>query len=142
MTSPADCSPTDSQVKAESAPFDREDFLKKSNASLKRIEGMSLLILSVSGALAFLLFKEMSLSILIGGGFAMMHFRGLHRMFQKRVLDPPAWLKTKFIYSSTLFLLICLFFWVIDLAAIQESGVIAGFSLMTGGIFFDSIRRT
>ncbi|GEM_PF-2516522 len=122
-------------------PIDRARFLEKTNASLKRIERRSLLILSVIGLGGWFFSKDMGLSLLIGGILAMVHFRSLQRMFQKRILFPAAWLKTKFIYSVSLFLMVCFFFWAIQWQAIASTVVITGFLLTSGAVFWESTRR-
>lgn len=128
--------------KATRIPIDQTRFLKKTNASLKRIERRSLFILSIIGVGGWLFSREVGLSLIIGGFLAMLHFRSLHRMFQKRILFPSAWLKTKFIYSISLFFMVCFFFWAIHWESISNITVITGFLLTTGAVFWESTRRT
>ncbi len=128
--------------KSGAIPFDRNQFLLKTNASLKRIERGSLLLLLIGGGLGFFVSKIVGLSLVLGGVLAMLHFRSLHRLFQMRVLNPAGWLKTKFIYSVTLFFMICFFFWVIQSKEVNSTSVVAGFVLMTGSIFFDTSRQS
>ncbi|NOY83989.1 MAG: hypothetical protein GXO96_04040 [Nitrospirae bacterium] len=127
--------------KATRIPIDRARFLEKTNTSLKKIERTSLLILLVISLGGWFFSKETGLSLLIGGFLAMLHFRSLHRMFQKRILFPKQWLKTKFIYSVGLFFILCFFFWVIQWEGITRSGIITGFLLSTGAIFWESTRK-
>ncbi|MFQ5589053.1 MAG: ATP synthase subunit I [Nitrospiria bacterium] len=141
MTTATDRPATDDPARDQASPFDRDLFLLKSNATLKQIERTSLVILVVGVSLGFLISKKVGSSLSFGGGLAMLHFRSLHRMFQKRVLDPPSWLKTKFIYSVTLFLMIFVFFWVIQWQAISTTSVVLGFLLMTGSFLFDTSRQ-
>lgn len=127
--------------KAARIPIDRERFLKKTNTSLKKIERSSLLILCVMGLGGWFFSKEMGLSLLIGGFLATLHFRSLHRMFQKRILFPKALLKTKFIYSVNLFFMVCFFFWAIQWESITTSALVTGFLLTTGSVFWESTRQ-
>ncbi len=127
--------------KATPIPIDRARFLEKTNISLKKIERSSLLIVLVISLGGWLLSKETGLSLLIGGFLAMVHFRSLHRMFQKRILFPREWLKTKFIYSVGLFFIVCFFFWVIQWEGITRSAIITGFLLSTGAVFWESTRK-
>ncbi len=131
----------DDPVKASAVPFNREQFLLKTNASLKRIERASLILLCLQGGVGFFISKTAGMSLLLGGSLAALHFRSLHRMFQMRVLAPKAWLKTKFIYSVSLFLLISFFFWGIQWEKINTHQVVVGFFLMTGSVFFDTTRK-
>ncbi len=121
--------------------IDHDRFLSQSNASLKRIERTSLLILGLGGGIGFAFFGNTGFSFILGGLLAMLHYRSLHRMFQKRILDPPARLKTQFTYSLTLFLMICFFFWIIQDVSINTSGVVIGFFLMSGAVVFESSQR-
>ncbi len=127
--------------KAARIPIDRKRFLEKSNTSLKKIERTSLLILVTMGLGGWFFSKEMGLSLLVGGFLAMLHFRSLHRMFQKRILFPKNWLKTKFIYSVGLFFMLCFFFWVIQWEGITRSAIITGFLLASGAVFWESTRN-
>lgn len=128
--------------KAAHIPIDRERFLKKTNTSLKKIERTSLLILSVMGLGGWFFSKETGLSLLIGGFLATLHFRSLHRMFQKRILFPKVLLKTKFIYSTSLFFMVGFFFWAIQWEAITTSVLVTGFLLTSGAVFWESTRQT
>ncbi len=123
-------------------PVDRERFLEKSRTSLKKIERMSLLILTLSSTGALLFSKEMGLSCAIGGFLSMLHFRSLHRMFQKRHTHPAAALKTRFIYSVMLFFITGFFFWASERQGISTTGLVTGFILTTGAVFLESSRRT
>ncbi len=119
-------------------PIDREQFLKKSNALLQRVERISLLILAL-GSLGLLLFsKALGLSLLIGGCMGIAHFRSLHRMFQKRVLYPEAKIKSQFLYGLTLFMIVGVFFWAIDQVMFSPPVIIAGFFLTTGSVLLES----
>ena len=124
------------------AGIDQVHFLEKSNASLKKIERVSLLIVCLSSAGAFFFSKEMGLSSVIGGFLSMLHFRSLHRMFQKRVTHPAATLRTRFIYSVTLFFITGFFFWAVRHQGISTPGLVTGFLLTTGAVFLESSRRT
>ncbi len=141
MKNPAESPSVENPPMAARTPIDRGRFLEKTNASLRKIERTSLLILIVIGLGGWFFSKEMGLSLLIGGFLAMLHFRSLHRMFQKRILFPKAWLKTKFIYSASLFFMVCFFFWVIQWEAITRTALITGFLLASGAVFWESTRN-
>jgi len=140
MTDEAESPETSAPRKATRIPIDRERFLEKTDSALKRIERRALFILTVIGLAGWFFSKEMGLSLLLGGFLATLHFRSLHRMFQKRILHPARWLKTKFIYSLSLFLMVCFFFWAIQWQSINTSAVITGFLLTTGSVFWESTR--
>ncbi|MFQ5543763.1 MAG: ATP synthase subunit I [Nitrospiria bacterium] len=117
---------------------DRDRFIQKSNATLYRIERNSLFILGISGLTAFFFFKAFWLSILVGGLLGMVHFWSLHRMYQQRFLNPATKLRTQFLYSVKLFVVIAFFFGFQQSALISAAGMIAGFFLMTGAFFLES----
>lgn len=117
--------------------LDREQFLKKSDALLKRVERISLLILAL-GSLGLLFFsKVFGLSLLFGGCLGIIHFRSLHRMFQKRILHPESKVKQQFLYGMTLFLIVGVFFFAIERARLNTPMVIAGFFLITGAVVLE-----
>ncbi len=126
----------------ENAPaIDREQFLTKSNALLRRMEISSALIV-VIGSLSMLIFsRPYSLSLLLGGLLGMGHFRSLHRMFQKRMLDPSAKHKTHFFYGLKLFFMVGCYFWAVQWDLIRSWGVIAGFFLMSASVLLGPRRR-
>ncbi len=130
--------PRPQEKQPDKQALDRGQFLKKSNALLKRVEGISLLILAL-GSLALLFFsKVFGLSLLIGGCLGIAHFRSLHRLFQQRILHPESKVKSQFLYGMTLFLIVGVFFWAIDRAMFSTPVVVAGFFLMTGAVVLES----
>ncbi len=118
--------------------LDREQFLKKSNALLQRVERISLMILASGSLLLLVVSKPFSLSLFIGGCMGITHFRSLHRMFQKRILYPKSKAKSQFLYGLSLFLIIGIFFWAIDQTMISTPVLIAGFFLMTSAVLLES----
>lgn len=124
-----------------SNPIDREQFLTRSNAVLYRIERNSILILGIAALAAFLYSRGLGLSLLVGGVMGMAHFRSLHRLFQKRMLDPSAKLNSNFFYGVKLFFMVGLFFWTTQWKEISSWVMIAGFFLITGSVLLESKRR-
>ncbi|MBN4054289.1 ATP synthase subunit I [Nitrospira defluvii] len=124
-----------------STPINREQFLTRSNAVLYRIERHSLLILGIAALAAFLYSRGLGLSLLVGGLMGMAHFRSLHRLFQKRMLDPSKKLNINFFYGVKLFLMVGLFFWAIQWKEISSWVMIAGFFLTTGSVLLESKRH-
>ncbi|MFQ5598545.1 MAG: ATP synthase subunit I [Nitrospiria bacterium] len=120
--------------------IDRDRFLSRSNAALHRIERNSLMILGGGALTGFLFSRSIGLSLLIGGLMGMLHFRSLHRMFQRRILDPASKHKSQFIYGLKLFLMIGVFFWAIQWKEIRSLAVIAGFFLMAASVLLESKR--
>jgi len=122
-------------------PVDREQFLIRSHAVLRRIEKKSF-ILTVAGSLFVLLFsRHYGLSLFLGGLLGMGHFRSLHRMFEKRILDPASKYKSHFYYGLKIFIMTAFYFWAIQWELIRSWGVIAGFFLMTGSVLLGPTQR-
>lgn len=122
-------------------PVDRELFLARSNASLHRIERAALLILGVVVLVTFLFFGSFGASLLAGGLFGMFNFRSLHRMFQRRILDPESHRKARFLYSLKLFFLVGLFFWMIQWPSVSILGIVIGFFMITTSVLFETQRK-
>ena len=129
--------------KSSTAPpkIDLDRFLKKSNATLYRIEKTGLIILAVTALIAYFFYRQTGLSLLLGGCLGMFHFRALHRMSQRRIIVPKSRLNAQFFYSLKLFLMIALFFWVTGQGAVSTPLVIAGFFLTTASVLIDGKRR-
>lgn len=125
----------------ERPPIDRELFRVRSDAALHRIERRALLILAGSGLLTLLFFGSFGASFLIGGLFGMFNFRSLHRMFQRRILDPSRRRKEQLFYSLKLFFLIGLFFWVIRWKSASPFGILIGFFMITASVFWETTRK-
>jgi len=126
--------------------IDLEQFKKKSDATLHRLEKISFGLLAFGGLLGYFFFRQRGLSVLLGGSLGMFHFRALHRMSQRRFLAPKSRLNTQFFYSLKLFFMLSVFFWLSDQAAVSTPLVIAGFFLSTIAVLIDgkmstSVRR-
>ena len=90
--------------------------------------------------IGFLLIKPVGVSLIFGGILGMYHFRSLHRMFQRRIIDPAARLNSQFYYSLKLFTMVALFFWAVQSSTIRPPFVIIGFLLTTAAILLDGKR--
>lgn len=124
-----------------SPPVDRELFLGRTNAALRRIERNGLLILVLVGVITVLFFGSFGASLFIGGLFGMFNFRSLHRMFQRRVIDPDRQKKEQFFYSLKLFFMIGLFFWIIQWESASVFGIIVGFFMITASVLLETQRK-
>ena len=122
-------------------PIDRERFLVRSNEALRRVERNGLIILGTAGLLTLLFFGSFGASFLIGGVFGMFNFRSLHRMVQRRVLDPSRGKKEQLTYSLKLFFLIGLFFWIIQWESASVLGIFIGFFMITGSVLIETLRK-
>lgn len=124
-----------------SPPIDRDLFLTRTNASLRRIERNGLVILALVGLVTVVFFGSFGASLLIGGLFGMFNFRSLHRMFQKRVLKPELQKKEQFLYSLKVFVMIGLFFWIIQWESASVFGIIIGFFMITTSVLLETQRK-
>jgi hypothetical protein len=122
-------------------PIDRDQFLARTNGALRRIERSALLILALVGLVTFVFFGSFGASMLIGGLFGMANFRSLHRMFQRRVLDPKSEKKEQFFYSLKVFFLIGLFFWILQWKSASVLGIILGFFMITTSVLLETQRK-
>jgi hypothetical protein len=122
-------------------PVDRDLFMAKTNAALRRIERNALVILTVVGLVTLLFFGSFGASLLVGGFFGMFNFRSLHRMFQRRVVSPERKKKEEFFYSLKLFFMIGLFFWIIQWKSASVFGIIIGFFMITGSVLIETQRK-
>jgi hypothetical protein len=122
-------------------PVDRELFMGRTNAALRRIERNALLILALVGVITLLFFGSFGASLLIGGLFGMFNFRSLHRMFQQRVIEPDRQKKEQFFYSLKLFFMIGLFFWIIQWESASVFGIIIGFFMITTSVLLETQRK-
>jgi hypothetical protein len=122
-------------------PFDREQFLALSNQALRRIERNGLIILAVIGVITLLFFGTFGASLMIGGVLGMFNFRSLHRMFQRRLIDPSRRRREQLAYSVKVFLIVGLFFYIIQWKEISVAGVLIGFFLMTSSVYLETLRR-
>lgn len=122
-------------------PIDRERFLAQSNAALRRIERNELIILAAVGAITLLFFGAFGASMMIGGVLGMFNFRSLHRKFQRRMIDPSRQRKEQLAYSLKLFLIVAIFFYIIQWKAISVAGVLIGFFMITGAVFMETLRK-
>lgn len=130
------------QVSASSPrPFDREQFLTRSNQALHRIERNGLIILAVIGVITLLFFGAFGASLMIGGVLGMVNFRSLHRMFQRRRIDPSRRHREQFVYSVKLFFIVGLFFYILQWKEISVAGVLIGFFLITSAVFMETLRK-
>lgn len=121
-------------------PIDRERFLARSNAALRRIERNALIILAVAGIVTLLFWGSLGASFLIGGLLGMFNFRGLHRMFQRRLIDPAHPKREQLFYSLKLFLIVGLFFWVIQWKSASAFGILIGFFMITTAVLLETTR--
>lgn len=130
-------------VQDDSNPSQIDDaqFLTKSNAVLHRIEKHSLLILAICGVATLFVFGNFGASLMIGGLLGMFNFRSLHRMFQQQILDPLSKKKQQFVYSLKLFLIVGLFFWIIQWESASVLGIISGFFMITSAVLLESQRK-
>ncbi|MFY9270518.1 MAG: ATP synthase subunit I [Candidatus Manganitrophaceae bacterium] len=133
--------PAENTHRAAPLPFDRERFLSESNAALRRIERGGLLILAAVGILTLLFFGAFGASMMIGGILGMFNFRSLHRMFQRRLIDPSRQREEKLVYSLKLFLIVATFFYMIQSESVSVGGILIGFFLITGAVFLETMRR-
>ncbi|HZR47265.1 MAG TPA: ATP synthase subunit I [Candidatus Manganitrophaceae bacterium] len=124
-----------------SPPVDRERFLARTNAALRRIERNGLVILGLVGLVTVVFFGSFGASLLIGGLFGMFNFRSLHRMFQRRVLDPEVQKREQFFYSLKVFVMIGLFFWIIQWESASVFGIIVGFFMITTSVLLETQRK-
>ena len=122
-------------------PIDRDLFMAKTNASLRRIERNALVILTAVGLVTLLFFGSFGASLLVGGLFGMFNFRSLHRMFQRRVVSPERQKKEEFFYSLKLFFMIGLFFWIIQWESASVFGIIIGFFMITSSVLIETQRK-
>lgn len=129
------------QNEATRSEIDPKKFLKKSNAILRRIEKHSLLILAACGVATLFVFGNFGVSLIIGGLLGMFNFRSLHRMFQKQIIDPLSKKKQQLLYSLKLFLIVGLFFWILQWESASVLGIITGFFMITGAVFLESMRK-
>src|SRR3569832_1414798 len=120
-------------------PIAPDRFLTRTNASLRRIERNGLDILALVGLVTVVFFGSFGASLLIGGRFGMFNFRSLHRMFQKRVLKPERQKREQFFYSLKVFVMIGLFFWIIQWESASVFGIIVGFFMITYLVFLLSL---
>jgi hypothetical protein len=121
--------------------IDPKKFLARSNAVLRRIEKHSLLILAACGIATLFVFGNFGASLIIGGLLGMFNFRSLHRKFQQQILDPLSKKKHQFAYSLKLFLIVGLFFWIIQWESASVPGIITGFFMITSAVFLESMRK-
>jgi hypothetical protein len=128
-------------VRPDPPPLDRDHFMKKTNAALRRIERNALLILAIVGLVTLLFFGSFGASLLVGGLFGMFNFRSLHRMFQRRVVSPERMKKEQFFYSLKLFFMIGLFFWIIQWESASVFGIIIGFFMITTSVLLETQRK-
>ncbi|MBI3805246.1 MAG: ATP synthase subunit I [Nitrospirae bacterium] len=122
-------------------PFDRERFLARSNQALHRIERNELIILAAVGLITLLFFGMFGGSMMIGGVFGMFNFRSLHRMFQRRLLDPSRQKKEQLAYSLKVFLIVGLFFYIIQWQTISIAGILIGFFMITSAVVMETLRK-
>ncbi|TAJ97318.1 MAG: ATP synthase subunit I, partial [Candidatus Manganitrophaceae bacterium] len=122
-------------------PIDRERFLAQSNQALRRIERNGLIILAVVGVITVLFFGAFGASLMIGGVLGMFNFRSLHRMFQRRLIDPTRRHKEQLFYSLKLFLIVAVFFYIIQWQAISVAGLLIGFFMITSAVFMETLRK-
>ena len=120
-------------------PIDPDRFLTRTNASLRRIERNGLVILALVGLVTVVFFGSFGASLLIGGLFGMFNFRSLHRMFQKRVLKPERQKREQFFYSLKVFVMIGLFFWIIQWESASVYGFFVCFFMITYLVFLLSL---
>ncbi len=129
------------QDDAKPSEIDPEKFLAKSNAALYRIEKYSLVVLAACGVATLFVFGNFGASLIIGGLLGMFNFRSLHRKFQQQILDPLSKKKQQFLYSLKLFLIVGLFFWLIQWESASVPGIITGFFMITSAVFLESMRK-
>lgn len=122
-------------------PIDRERFLTQSNRALRRIERNGLVLLAATGVITLLFFGAFGASMMIGGALGMFNFRSLHRMYQRRLLDPSRQRKEQLAYSLKVFLIVALFFYMIQWKAISVAGVLIGFFMITSAVFMETLRK-
>lgn len=122
-------------------PIDRDQFLARTNAALRRIERSALVILALVGVVTIVFFGSFGASLLVGGLFGMFNFRSLHRMFQRRVLDAKREKKEQFFYSLKVFFLIGLFCWIIQWESASVLGIIIGFFMITTSVLLETQRK-
>lgn len=115
--------------------------MARTNAALRRIERNALMILALVGLVTFVFFGSFGASLLIGGLFGMFNFRSLHRMFQRRVIQPERQKKEQFFYSLKLFFLIGLFFWILQWKSASVLGIIIGFFMITSSVLLETQRK-
>lgn len=129
------------QPRPSPPPFDREQFLARSNQSLHRIERNGLIILAVIGVITLLFFGTFGVSLMIGGVLGMFNFRSLHRMFQRRLIDPSRRHKEQFVYSVKLFFIVGVFFYIIQWKEVSIAGILIGFFLITSSVYLETLRK-
>jgi hypothetical protein len=121
--------------------FDREQFLARSNQALHRIERNGLILLAVIGVITLLFFGTFGASLMIGGVLGMFNFRSLHRMFQRRLIDPTRRHREQLVYSVKVFLIVGVFFYVIQWKEISVAGILIGFFLITSSVYLETLRK-
>lgn len=129
------------QPRPSPPPFDREQFLTRSNQALHRIERNGLIILAAIGLVTLLFFGAFGASMMIGGVLGMFNFRSLHRMFQRRLIDPSRRHKEQLVYSGKVFLIVGLFFYIIQWKEISVAGILIGFFLITSSVYLETLRK-
>ncbi len=122
-------------------PIDRERFLSQSNQALHRIERRGLVLLAVMGVVTLLFFGAFGASLMIGGVLGMFNFRSLHRMFQRRLIDPSRRRKEQLAYSVKVFLIVAVFFYVIQWQSVSVAGILIGFFLITSSVYLETLQR-
>lgn len=140
MTQPRP-SPPPSAAASSPKPIDRERFLAQSNQALRRIERNGLIILAIVGVITLLFFGSFGASLMIGGVLGMFNFRSLHRMFQRRLIDPDRRHKAQLVYSLKVFLIVAVFFYIIQWNQISIAGLLIGFFMITSAVFVETLRK-
>lgn len=97
--------------------------------------------MAVIGVVTLLFFGAFGASLMIGGVLGMFNFRSLHRMFQRRLIDPSRRRKEQLAYSVKVFLIVAVFFYVIQWQAVSVAGIVIGFFLITGSVYLETLQR-
>ncbi len=129
------------QPRPSPPPIDREQFLARSNQALHRIERNGLIMLAAIGLVTLLFFGAFGASMMIGGVLGMFNFRSLHRMFQRRLIDPSRRHREQLVYSLKVFLIVGIFFYIIQWKEIRVSGILIGFFLITSSVYLETLRK-
>lgn len=140
MTQPRP-SPPPPAADSSPRPIDRERFLAQSNQALRRIERNGLIILAIVGVITLLFFGTFGASLMIGGVLGMFNFRSLHRMFQRRLIDPDRRHKAQLVYSLKVFFIVAVFFYIIQWNQISVAGLLIGFFMITSAVFMETLRK-
>ena len=99
------------------------------------------MILAVVGLITLLFFGAFGASLMIGGALGMFNFRSLHRMFQRRLIDPSRRHREQLVYSLKVFLIVAIFFYVIQWKTISIAGILIGFFMITSPVFMETLRK-